>query len=775
MRQEACFHWNCATCQGTELHRVALTDSEESLETARAILDEDPSALEARFWYHEAHKGVMLKKTGQAIHLAASKGNIEMLKLLVERGASLGAYTTRGGINYYNVFMAAVFAEGRSDNYAMVRYLIEANAPVEPNCDGQWPLHWAYRLGNVRLIPLLQDSMDNVQQENMDTPPLLEGIRMGKLTTTQLAWCAPATPASLRLFLQHEPMCIPEFLAHVLAEEDVHAVDMAAMLSGSDLAGVIRRHPAAACALFDAVIGTPVCQHEGWHPLPSRASFAPTTRLQKLRRIFNPTTQVLVNYEYDNEWKFDKKCFKAPEWHSNIPAVTKGPVVHDVSIKVCYVPDILCGEYFAALTASGRSCTSLLFEHPLVIGSIEYMWWQGAFRSDLLQVLWSLWAVVLWIVELWLITQDCTSQIAGATEQETAFTNWTLSANASSPTTALFTERVPTTAAHIGTMGFATLLHEVATLVGLLQLGCGVEVLHYSRLYQLVRSAIQAIFMFKTQHRVIQQLMILFSWASLLELFASAETLAISMLPLKNLGWSLGPPILITAVCFSCCAHLLHNLQSSISWRETFFSCFALLITAKLPEQPQRLGALGVAFNCLAILIFSVFLMNIFIGILGTQYQLEKTKVNRTFQHLRAERCRNFLARARTLPCGLCSERLAAALGLLAVILSMGMQIASLTGSSFNANSGLFVFILCGCKFVPLLAGYQSPSAFWAKRTGSHNRFLWLTIPCSYDGIGQGTETQEAELEDAAEAKAFFTERPRKSSWGPRLHRAASY
>lgn len=745
------FRWNNHTCQGTELHQRVLNSDAESLAVARQILEEDPAALEAVFRYYDFPMGRVQERTGQAIHLAASRGNVEMVELLVDRRASLSAYANRDGKRHYNVLMAAVFAEGRRGNTKMVKHLLEKKAPLEPNSDGLWPLHLAFQAGKVKMIPILvhamkQECMMDRMQQTSDKPPLLLGIQTGKMTTRQLARAAESTPESLRLFLQHEPTCIPEFLAHVLDDLGVRKMKVAGEIGGSDLVGLIRRHPAAACALFAGITDTPDREHEARHPLPQRASFAATTRLQWLRRLLNPTTQVLAYYEVDCTWKFDKHYATPPPWHSKIPSAVCGAPVHDVDIKICYVPNILCAEYFAALVASDPECVSALFEDSVVCGSVEYVWWLYSWRPELLHVLWSLWAVSLWIVELYIPPVE--DHIPGASTSS-APRQMRSSHGGTDDDSALsvaeaFARDIPTSAAYIGTTGVVTLLHEIILLAGLVRVKCGLDYLTFDCLYPLLRSAVQAMFFFKHRWRGMQQLAILFSWMSLLETFAIAESLAVSMLPIKRLVWSLGPPILMTVIAFGCGMHMLHNLWGHCDWQDTFLKSFAILFTADVPNNPLVLVTSEVLVTYSAVLIFSVFLLNIFIGIIGTQYEVERLKTSKSFQQMRAERCRNFLVRAQALPCSICSENSAAAVSCAAILLTLALQVATLTRSQepqVLEHPLLIAGTLCSCQLLLLFAAYQNPSAFWTRAAAraAHKRFLWLAVPRS-----SGESSQDA-------------------------------
>ncbi|OLP98171.1 Ankyrin repeat domain-containing protein 29 [Symbiodinium microadriaticum] len=143
--------WNSRPCRGNALHRAAL--------------ENDLEAAEERFSYETEFRGQKQEGSGEAIHLAASRGNVELVKrfgchLGIRVGISLVRLETRGDHKpHYNVLHAALFAEGRGGTKEMIEYLFDARAELSRNQDGKAPIHIAFQTGIVPVIKLVRSLM----------------------------------------------------------------------------------------------------------------------------------------------------------------------------------------------------------------------------------------------------------------------------------------------------------------------------------------------------------------------------------------------------------------------------------------------------------------------------------------------------------------------------------------------------------------------------------------------------------------------------------------
>eukprot|EP00438_Fugacium_kawagutii_P035080 Skav205133 [mRNA] locus=scaffold3411:100325:109647:- [translate_table: standard] len=147
--------------------------------------------VNSRFVYETYFQGNAQEGSGEAIHLAASRGNVEVVKLLLEKKASLTATVSRSHKPHYDVLHAAMFAEGRGGTLAMISYLFEARAELTRNQDGRWPIHVAFLTGNVPAINLLRTFMKRQNITDGDYK-VAETVRGGKMSEQELSDAAEA-------------------------------------------------------------------------------------------------------------------------------------------------------------------------------------------------------------------------------------------------------------------------------------------------------------------------------------------------------------------------------------------------------------------------------------------------------------------------------------------------------------------------------------------------------------------------------------------------------
>eukprot|EP00443_Scrippsiella_acuminata_P032122 CAMPEP_0115336784 /NCGR_PEP_ID=MMETSP0270-20121206/89185_1 /TAXON_ID=71861 /ORGANISM="Scrippsiella trochoidea, Strain CCMP3099" /LENGTH=181 /DNA_ID=CAMNT_0002757969 /DNA_START=480 /DNA_END=1023 /DNA_ORIENTATION=- len=118
--------------------------------------------------------------------------------------------------------------------------------------------------------------------------------------------------------------------------------------------------------------------------------------------------------------------------------------------------------------------------------------------------------------------------------------------------------------------------------------------------------------------------------------------------------------------------------------------------------------------------------MNIFIGVIGTQYEREQGIVCTTFQQHRAKCCLNFLLRARILPTCICSKLSAMLLSTTAAFGALVVQVVGITHGRVDYTPSIFVIL----QLIMLVAAYQNPEQAWAPaQDPSQQRFLWIIAP----------------------------------------------
>mmetsp|Transcript_30000 Transcript_30000/g.75664 ORF Transcript_30000/g.75664 Transcript_30000/m.75664 type:complete len:768 (+) Transcript_30000:145-2448(+) len=707
------FTWNHRPCVGTLFHKAVL---DGDISTALAWMQEDPQVLTSRFHYETFHDGVAQEGSGEAIHLAASRGHQAVVELLIGAGAQLEAPVTRGCQDHYNVLSAAVFAEGKGGSSGMVEYLLEAKAQMMPNLDRKWPLHFAYQTGAVHLLTMLREAAkdqgvaEQILHENPS--PLLFGIQSRCMSEKQLARSVVPTPTSLRTFLDHDPGCIPHLMARLRRDAET-AAKLAKHICGEDIARVVRTHPAAAAALLDGLTSRPVCENPGLHPLPVRVSFAPRCLIERLHGMFNPGRTAFSIYTPETVWEYDGVSFEAPAWHKHIDSRSWGRPFMDAQVEVCHVPNLVCPDFFAALVDASQGFAATeqsldIFNEPVVRAAIQHGWWHGACRLDILHVAFTFWGL------LWLIYDSC------------LLSSTTLSVD------------------FIGALGIVDAFFGLLHLVGWwLSGGTANRLLNREALWSAIRTVVPMMLPFAQQGNVLMVIVVLIYWCQFLGFFTWSENIARSLLPLTRLAHSLVPAGVVTLVLFFAFTHaaLVLNTDTGSAWYDTLSSSFAVLFTEKVPKLSEE-SSVQHAFYCVAICVFSVFMLNIFIGVVGEEYEKQRRMSKCVYRLVRAQKIQSFLTTARVLPCALTSKRMASRVATVACLTALAVQLVGLQQGRPWPWTRL---ILVMCQATMILATYQNPTEHWAVRRDACCRGLHLWMVRVADHSVEGGDEDDEE------------------------------
>ena len=113
------------------------------------------------------------------------------------------------------------------------------------------------------------------------------------------------------------------------------------------------------------------------------------------------------------------------------------------------------------------------------------------------------------------------------------------------------------------------------------------------------------------------------------------------------------------------------------AWSDVLFNSFVLLVTQGLPASPPE-DTIKLLLLYVGVLVFSVFVLNIFIGIISEELEHGREKTELLFHSARTASCSTFLLRVCVLPCDLLGGRGALVLGCLAALFSMALQAAAL-------------------------------------------------------------------------------------------------
>uniref|UniRef100_A0A7S2QH57 Ion transport domain-containing protein n=1 Tax=Zooxanthella nutricula TaxID=1333877 RepID=A0A7S2QH57_9DINO len=690
----ATFTWNGRHCTGNALHKAAMVNDHW---TMHRILEAAPAMVNSRFSYETSFRGVRQEGSGEAIHIAASGGSKKCVELLLASGASIHAAVTRDHKAHYDVLHAAVFAEGRGGSLRMVSYLLDQGARSSANLDGRWQLHVAFQTGQAALIPLLRERLQDegllqdVEGKDAKEPtPLMVGIQMRKLSEEQLSQTAALTAESLALFTRHEPKCIPSFLERMSVHGGLRAAELAVMIEPEDLPRVIGECPKAAEAMLKALTERPVCESEGWHPLPSRISFAPRSLWQRMQDAFNPERELFSLCVPDQLWKYDTTTFKAPDWHQELIDTKLCKPIRDVDIKVCHVPDLVSADFLLAWCGASDDDNLNVYNNKVVRCVLETVWWKGAIKVDVF-------SFALSVVGLSLLLLDTTS--GGPAGADGALPGFAQNGAMASID-------------FIAARALVDTAHEAAQFLGLARLGRARAYLDVGNVYDLTRCVLPAVLFFNPHQRLVRILVILIYWMRLLEVNFS-ESMARELLPIVRLAHGLGPATIVAFIGFCALTHAYCAL-AEVPFNNAFLQqSFSMLITADVtggdivtdPTLLQRI------FTPLAVCAFSIFFLNIFIGVIGENYSIQKQVSHLVFLQVRAGLCNTYMLRSTVIPGWLFPK----AAGPAAVVAGISMAVLQAWVMLTDADLKSPPVVFACCQATMLLCCYQNAHEPWAR------------------------------------------------------------
>jgi hypothetical protein len=231
-------------------------------------------------------------------------------------------------------------------------------------------------------------------------------------------------------------------------------------------------------------------------------------------------------------------------------------------------------------------------------------------------------------------------------------------------------------------------------------------------------------------------------------IFKWAENIARALLPIQKLVYSLGPASVVTVVGFCAFTHAFYLAEGKygVFWSKIVPQCFSTLISAELPNDVAEKDALQGVLTYMAAIIFSIFFMNVFIGVIGQQYEEKKEMCHLMFQHQRANACCNFLVRARVIPYSLASDKVATLGG----VLGMGCIVAVLGYGLMKREVLPWTISICVLlQMLIIVSAYQNPSAAWA--TSGHctlapeekKHYLWTVVSRASEAKNQEIDLEE--------------------------------
>ncbi|CAK9103060.1 Hypothetical protein SCF082_LOCUS48152 [Durusdinium trenchii] len=756
------FIWNESPCRGGPLHLAVLKDE---LPKVKDLVEKSKSPLETvrspfAFRDHDTEQ----EGRAEAVHIAASRGHLEVIKYLLEKQADPNACVMVNGKVKHDVLHAAVAGEGRGGRLDMVDFLYSVCRKTKDS-EGRSLIHIAFLTGSREIIEYLRDKNSDLKHmhsfhedpsvaianENAGVhPPLSFGIHGGQMSEEDLSEMAQPTAGSLKIFIDECPQCIPTFLQRIREQDSIGALEIARHLTCHDISKVLRESPEAALALLQICTAEPECENAGWHPLPTRVSFADRDWKQRIRTLFNPIRYMVTFYVNETTWRFDSNRFEHPPWHKYITDRSFGRPVLDAEIRVCYVEDLLCAEVFGAMTTEENVASDSVAEDDLIRAAVRHVFWNGCCRVDLTTVLLNFWGLGLLIAEEVLMYDGDAAggnfgfrtgkgrrlftgrgagvgvpAGSGSRGNGNIFVNM-LGGVVNEPEEHSLEAWIAI--AWIGAKGGIDLWQEWLQFRGLCKIGRTWDYFAVDNLFDMLFSSLPVFLFFNPGNLLVLICAVFLYWCRLLDCFTSAEFIGLEILPIRQMAMGLLPALAVTCVAFCAFTHAFYLVNGGPkveSMVDIVFETFATLITAALPPDISTgTGNQVKLILCiLAVSFFTVFILNIFIGVMGELYVKEKQRAEHTFRMYRAGSCYQYLLRSRVLQCNLMSADRGLLLMLVSGCVALTVQILGFINHEQRIPGTSIIFFVC--QALILLGAYQSPDTPWVKG-GRSGYQLWF-------------------------------------------------
>eukprot|EP00931_Biecheleriopsis_adriatica_P099853 TRINITY_DN7464_c0_g3_i1.p1 TRINITY_DN7464_c0_g3~~TRINITY_DN7464_c0_g3_i1.p1 ORF type:complete len:337 (-),score=55.02 TRINITY_DN7464_c0_g3_i1:111-1121(-) len=271
------------------------------------------------------------------------------------------------------------------------------------------------------------------------------------------------------------------------------------------------------------------------------------------------------------------------------------------------------------------------------------------------------------------------------------------------------------------------LILEFMQFRGFVIIGRGKDYFALDNLRDVVFSILPMFLLLDTSYTPLMVPAVALYWSRTLDCFISAQYIANELLPIKNLTGGLLPALSVTAIAFCAFTHAFYlvNGASQNLYPDVFLESFATLITAVLPTEPNDVTNLKLLLVLIAVLFFSVFILNIFIVVIGEQYIAQRKNVLFSFQKLRAASCFQFLLRCKVLPCRLCSVSNSMVMMLLSACVALGVQAYCFFDHRYHAWVIPTFFV---CQLIVVLSSYQDPDTPWVINAHGpeEDHYMWF-------------------------------------------------
>eukprot|EP00931_Biecheleriopsis_adriatica_P010334 TRINITY_DN111412_c0_g1_i1.p1 TRINITY_DN111412_c0_g1~~TRINITY_DN111412_c0_g1_i1.p1 ORF type:complete len:249 (+),score=16.12 TRINITY_DN111412_c0_g1_i1:59-748(+) len=213
-------------------------------------------------------------------------------------------------------------------------------------------------------------------------------------------------------------------------------------------------------------------------------------------------------------------------------------------------------------------------------------------------------------------------------------------------------------------------------------------------------------------------------WARLLGCASCWGRIGPDLQPVRAVLRSLGPALLLTMVAFGAFTHVSHVLSQGDSLKSSLYGSFLLLFTSSMPDVPDE-DLIHLLLTYLSVLCFSVYVLNIFIGVISEIYSSEAERCQLTFQRLRATLCLNFLSRANFISRCPIPKAVSIILMLVLIVTAVAIQVSAFNGYEFGLWEAAVYFM---CQSLMIVVSFQSEDVMKVlNNSGEHGTsyFLW--------------------------------------------------
>lgn len=334
------FNYKGRTFTGTALHIAALSKGVESDLSGEQLL------------YYLIDLGVDLTqecKYGsggcQAIHLAAGRGNRNIVRMLVESRCDVDAKTTFNKELHYGALHEACFFRQTDMVSELLKQRASANAK---NKKEQTPLHIAAVQGMHNICQMLVEAnADITVEDNKGTTPLVAAMESGLYLYTKLFHLTGRTLKDLYMVAQLSAIASSEMLRDKSSLEGQHCSWTSELqkecTTGDGMSTWIKLMaiaPKASEEVIEALTARPRVNNEAHHPLPKRVNL-PEGKL------------FLCDYQPFDYWACNADQAQVfPPWHESLcPGIDRGRREDKVDKRSCQrsLCGSICGQDFSTV------------------------------------------------------------------------------------------------------------------------------------------------------------------------------------------------------------------------------------------------------------------------------------------------------------------------------------------------------------------------------------------------------------------------------------------